>query len=128
MDDIFSNSQINLVQTTSFEGDTTGPRFDTGFLLGNVEVKKPIGMEKIIHYKSNYAAPVEFGRDPGGRMPPVNELIPWVKRKFGTRNDKHAKSIAWAIAKKIQKEGITQKAFMRLALDQVRFSRKQLRD
>jgi len=29
-----------------------------------------------------YAAVIERGRRPGGRMPPVKELIPWVKRKL----------------------------------------------
>lgn len=43
------------------------------------------------------------GRKPG-KQPPVSALIPWVNAKFGI-GGQQAVSIAWAVSKKIQKEG-----------------------
>lgn len=43
------------------------------------------------------------GRKPG-TMPPVSALIPWVSAKLG-KGGREGISIAWAVAKKIQKEG-----------------------
>jgi hypothetical protein len=51
----------------------------------------------------NYTYWLVNGRAPGKR-PPVSALIPWVNAKFGI-GGKEAVSIAWAVAKKIEKEG-----------------------
>jgi len=40
----------------------------------------------------------------GGTMPPVSALIPWVTAKFGIGGNE-AKGVAFAVAKKIEKEG-----------------------
>lgn len=50
-----------------------------------------------------YAAPVETGARP--HLPPVAALIPWVMRKLGAADEKQATSIAWAVAKSIEKKG-----------------------
>jgi hypothetical protein len=50
-----------------------------------------------------YAAPVETGARP--HMPPVEALIPWVKKKFGAEDEKMALSMAFAIAKSMAKKG-----------------------
>lgn len=50
-----------------------------------------------------YAAPVETGARP--HLPPVEALIPWVRRKFGVSDEKKATSLAWAVAKSIEKKG-----------------------
>jgi hypothetical protein len=50
-----------------------------------------------------YAAPVETGA--AAHMPPVSALVPWVQKKFDVEDEKHALSIAWAVAKKIAKRG-----------------------
>ncbi|MEP9372613.1 HK97 gp10 family phage protein [Mesorhizobium sp. KR1-2] len=55
-----------------------------------------------------YAVPVETGSKP--HMPPISPLVDWVERKLGLR-DKEAQGVAWAIARKIAKQG-TQGAFM----------------
>ena len=50
-----------------------------------------------------YAAVIEYGRRPG-RMPPVDVLAGWVRRKFGLK-EKEARGIAFAIARKIAAKG-----------------------
>ena len=50
-----------------------------------------------------YTRQLENGR-PGGSMPPVSAIEKWVNDKFGIFG-KEANQRAWAIAKKIQKEG-----------------------
>lgn len=50
----------------------------------------------------SYAQPVESGSKP--HRPPVEPIAEWVRRKLGKRPEE-AKSIAWAIAGKIAKEG-----------------------
>jgi hypothetical protein len=50
-----------------------------------------------------YAAPVETGARP--HMPPIAALIPWAMRKLGATDEKHARSLAWAVARSIAKKG-----------------------
>lgn len=54
--------------------------------------------------KTGYAEYVEYGRR-AGKMPPVAHFRAWVYKKFHLRDWKEAESIAWAIAKKIAREG-----------------------
>ena len=105
-DEIFSLSQENIIKNGSF---------DQGTLLrsGNVIRNK---LEKQIVYSVPYAVAVEFGSAP--HMPPVDPLIGWVGRKLG-KSGKEGKSIGWAIAKKIQKEGQIARPFLRPALEQI---------
>lgn len=51
-----------------------------------------------------YADPLDGGSRP--HMPPVDDLLPWVKQKFQVDDDKAALSIAWAVAKSIEKKGV----------------------
>lgn len=55
-----------------------------------------------------YAAPVETGSRP--HMPPVEPIAEWVRRKLG-KKPKEARGIAFAIARKIARDG-TQGAHM----------------
>ena len=57
---------------------------------------------------------VEFGRRPSQKMPPVDKIEEWVKNNLGTKKlvpkgskdiKRNPKQIAFAIAKKIQREG-----------------------
>jgi hypothetical protein len=71
-------------------------------------VRDPAGMGVIIGVgpqlnASAYAAPVETGARP--HMPPPSALIPWVIKKFGATDEKHALSIAFAISKSMEKKG-----------------------
>jgi hypothetical protein len=76
-----------------------------------------------------YGYNVEFGRRPGGRMPPVDALIGWVRRHFspgsspvaaGPRRsrawqqagDQRLRSRAFALARSIQRRGIQPQPFM----------------
>lgn len=51
----------------------------------------------------SYAVPVELGTKP--HMPPVQPIQYWVARKLGIKDEKKAKAVAWAIAKKIARHG-----------------------
>lgn len=51
----------------------------------------------------DYTYWLQNGRSPGA-MPPVSALIPWVSAKLG-KGGREGVSIAWAVAKKIQREG-----------------------
>lgn len=53
----------------------------------------------------SYTEQLVDGREPG-RMPPVDALIPWVEAKLGYSGNQ-ARSVAWAVSKKIAEEGTT---------------------
>lgn len=46
----------------------------------------------------------KYGRGPG-KMPPINNLIAWIKSKGIVKDDKEARGTAFAIAKSISKNG-----------------------
>lgn len=50
-----------------------------------------------------YSEQLANGRAPG-KLPPISALEKWVTAKFGVTGPQ-AKSMAWAVAKKIEKEG-----------------------
>lgn len=52
----------------------------------------------------DYLQYVNFGRYPG-KMPPVQVILEWVNSR-GIASGKEAESMAWAIAKAIEREGI----------------------
>jgi hypothetical protein len=52
-----------------------------------------------------HAMPVEFGRRPGQRPPPVNALLDWVGLRFGISDPKQQRSLAFRIARAIGKRG-----------------------
>lgn len=54
--------------------------------------------------QNGYAAYVEYGRR-SGKMPPVDMISAWVYKKFHMADWKAATSMAWAIAKRIAKQG-----------------------
>jgi len=73
------------------------------------------GQDVIIGSTMPYAAAVEFGRPPG-IMPPVGQiLIEWVIAKLGVAPDR-AKSVAWAVATNIKKNGIQPQPYMETAI------------
>lgn len=61
---------------------------------------------------------MDEGRLPG-KMPPVDALFPWVSDKIGAVSSQEAKQIAWAVAKKIAKEGIEPRHYVSQALLQM---------
>lgn len=72
-----------------------------------------------------HAIVIDQGRAPGARMPPVDAIMLWVERVLGIAesDDFELEEVAWAIAKSIQRRGITPRNFMekgvRRALPQV---------
>lgn len=65
---------------------------------------------------SGYAGAIEFGRR-AGKFPPVDDIAQWVRRKLRVMNRKKAKSIAFAIAKSIAKNGTKASPFLAPAYD-----------
>jgi hypothetical protein len=85
------------------------PRFNelgmnaTGEWLQSLEVVANNGQGIIKGRK--YTEQLAKGRA-GGSLPPIAPLTKWVTAKFGVQG-KQATSIAWAVAKKIQRDGTT---------------------
>ena len=104
-DFIFSKSQESIV----IQGIS-----DEGTLLQSGNIERDF-LHKRIVYHAVHAAPIEFGTFP--HMPPVKPLQAWAKRKLGIREPEN-KSVGWAIAKTIEKEGMSPKPFLRPALEQ----------
>lgn len=106
-DEIFTKSQENIINNgTSNEG----------FLLKSGNVIKVSELHYRIVYAAPYAEFVEFGTGP--HMPPVSAIERWVRLKL-QKGDK-SRSIAWAIAKGIAKDGTEAHPFLRPALESVR--------
>jgi hypothetical protein len=97
----------------------------TGLLFGGVfaefHQQGPV-MEEIIadHPPADtYVAPVEFGTRP--HFPPFDgSLLLWVKKKHPDLDEKHAKSLAFLIARAISRRGTQGKHMFDQALDQLK--------
>ena len=63
-----------------------------------------------------YAPVMEYGRKPGGKMPPVDAIKLWVIRKLQVPIEE-AESVAWAVAKHIAKHGIEGKHYFKEGLE-----------
>lgn len=84
-------------------------------------------------FYARYAEYVEYGR-PSGKMPPVDDIYQWVRKKGAGRNsalkaaaafsgkseEQLARSAAWAIAKDIADKGTKPHPFLKPAYDQYR--------
>lgn len=108
VDEVFANSQQNIVDKKII---------DQGTLLKSGNITRDF-LSKTITYSVPYADVMEFGRLPG-TMPPVDQLVPWVLRKGLASNEKEARSIAWAIAKDIEINGMTPRPFLGPAVESV---------
>lgn len=53
---------------------------------------------------------IEYGRK-GGKMPPINSIVKWIKKKGLTSNRVSLKSMAFAIAKNVSKRGLKPKLY-----------------
>jgi hypothetical protein len=85
---------------------------DTGFLVKTANVNRKF-LRKEITYPAPYAAFVEYGTTP--HMPPIEPIKKYLMRKTGM-SEKEATNAAWAVAKRIAKEGTEPKPFLRPAL------------
>jgi hypothetical protein len=59
-----------------------------------------------------YGLPIERGRTPGKKMPPVDAIELWVRRKLGVTED--SRGVAFVIARKIAKSGFRKKQGYRM--------------
>jgi hypothetical protein len=69
-------------------------------LSGNVSTPLPYGL------------PIERGRTPGSKMPPVDAIELWVRRKLGVTED--SRGVAFVVARKIAKSGFRKKQGYRM--------------
>lgn len=87
---------------------------NTGALRGSIARGEPVRrgamLEGIVGTPLIYGLPVELGRRPGGKMPPVDAILFWVIRKQLVSRAE-APGFAWAIAQKIATDG-TEGMFM----------------
>jgi len=100
-EEIFSQSKQNLVDYGSV---------DTGQLLQSGELI-PTQNGCIVRYGINYADYVEYGTEP--HWTPIKPLIEWARHKGFNPN------FAYAVQRKIAKEGTDPKAYVRNAIDKV---------
>ena len=60
-----------------------------------------------------YAMHQEQGVRGGGRMPPVSAISDWVRTKLGISDLRARRDVAWAVARKLQRDGIRARPFVR---------------
>lgn len=82
-------------------------------------------LEKEIWYRAFYAEYIEYGTDPRERMPPVDAIERWVKRK-GIVKGRNIRSTAFAIARSIQKNGTQPHPFLRPAVHEANVRRDEI--
>ena len=79
-----------------------------GGLAGSIAARKPelFGEEVTgtIGTSLRHAIPVELGRRPGQRQPPLEPLADWAVAKLGVSHDE-ARGVAFVIARKIARHG-----------------------
>jgi len=94
-------------------------KIDTGMLMNSGKVEKVESGVNVV-FDAPYAKNVEFGRDPG-IMPPVEEIQRWAERRGiierrGKGKRGSPTGVGYAIAKKIQRDGIKETPFLRDAV------------
>ena len=80
-----------------------------GGLAGSIGARDPEvvpgeGGVGVVGTALRYAVPVELGRRPGGRQPPVQALADWAQARLGVSAEE-SRGVAWAIARRIALEG-----------------------
>lgn len=108
-DFIFAESQKNIVKNNSFGV--------TGDLFGNVNVDKTQPLQKSIAYMAPWADFVCYGTSPHNVPPHV--LDEWCRVKFGL-SPEEARRVAFLVARKIARDGIDEKPFLRPAIETAR--------
>ena len=102
-----------FILTRASENIVKNETTDTGALLQSGTVEKTgIARRRVVYYVG-YATAIEYGSDP--HLPPVEALEGWVGRKLHVPEDE-VRRAAWAVAKKIEKEGTEPQPFLRPAI------------
>ena len=95
-----------------------------GTLMNSITYTINIQTGAVEFYYETYGEYVESGRKPGARMPPLGPILQWAKVKGMKGRDKKTgrfitdKSLAWAIATAIKRDGIPAYPFFDMALAQ----------
>lgn len=72
-----------------------------------------ITLDRVVISMPNYAVFVDSGRKPNSKMPPVSDILNWIRRKnISVPNMFTKESFAFAIAKSIAKKGIKPRPFL----------------
>lgn len=110
--------------------------FDTGRLAGSITHRitgTGLNLEGRVGPSARYGVVVEFGRRAGARMPPVDALIPWVRRHMGTgiprrgaRRQQALRARAFLVARAIGRRGIRARPFLRPAYQSNRAQIRQI--
>ena len=99
------------------------PAVATGNLVNSItfEVSQQVGISRAVVFAAapadQYAGYVEAGTGP--HFPPPSALLLWVKKKFSPSTEKQALSIAFAVARKIAKRGVSAFGMFARAFDQL---------
>jgi hypothetical protein len=95
------------------EGAEPYPPIFTGGFMRSIfsEARGPVGevFQGLIGSAAPYAPVIEFGRAPGN-FPPIGPLRVWARRRLGSED------LAWPVAMKIQKKGISARRVFEKAL------------
>jgi len=110
----YSNTAIRRT-VIILQGDSIkNAPIDTGNLRGKTKVNFGDWWGSV-KSDTEYAAAVHEGQ--AAHFPPSSALEGWVRRKFGVKNEKQVKQIAFLIARKISKSGVKSKPYMAKAID-----------
>lgn len=111
-----------MVSAKAKQNLTTANRVDSGNLRDSIsqpiDTGTSLAPEFEVRAESDYAIFVELGRAPGGKQPPHDVLVKWVKSRIGLTGEE-AESAAWAIGRSIAQGGIVGAYFMRSAIESV---------
>lgn len=95
---------------------------DRGLLSSTISVR-PEGDTVVVGSPMTYAPAIEYGSAP--HMPPVDAIEGWVQRKLGIPAPE-SRSVAWAIAKNIARDGTVPMPVFRTAIGRADVFLKQI--
>ena len=107
------------IRADAIDNITQNESVDTGILRGSIYANSlneglvyEVGSNTGTGEKGGYGAYVEFGRRPGGKMPPIKDLAEWVRRKGIEKDETKARQRAFLIARSIAVNGIKPRPFL----------------
>lgn len=113
-DDLISRARQNIDRQALVQSGRLRNSFSRRITVGG-----PAALTVRVSNDAPHALAFERGRRPGGRLPPVRPLARWVRRA-GMAEGADAVSVAWAIARKIQRVGTRPRPFFAPAVDDPR--------
>ena len=98
MEEVIDRFIIPRFNSSGYKGKSMSA---SGNWLNNL--KSRVEGQRSIISAPKYTEQLAKGRKPG-KLPPISKLIEWAKIRFNADGEE-ARRIAWAVAKKIEKEG-----------------------